>query len=152
MTETRPQLPNPVGNWVQELAFEVALEYFAPEDLMLKFDLTRSQYERIVTTPAFRKVVGDYRKEIDDEGIAFRLRARKAAEDVLSELHAMAFNQAIDAKDRLKAIELICRYAGFEMKKEDADGGIKLQIYTNLNMKNDPGQTYTIEVPEGKVA
>lgn len=151
MQENRPSLPNPVGNWVQELAFEVALEYFAPEDLMLKFDLSQRQYEHVTGLPAFRKTVSDYRREIDDEGIAFRLRARKAAEDVLSELHAMAFDQTIEAKDRLKAIELICRYAGFEMKKEDDGGGIKLQIYTNLNMRNDPGQTYTIEVPE-KVA
>lgn len=134
-------------NWVQELAFEVALGYFAPEDLQLKYDLTPAQYAHVTSLPAFRKASADYRREIDDEGIAFRLRARKAAEDVLAELHAMAFDQRVDARDRLKAMEMLCKYAGFESRREEGDGGIKLQIVTNLDMGSAPSRTYTIEVP-----
>lgn len=37
-------------NWVEELAFEVALEYFTPEDLQLKYELppalTRRSWRR----------------------------------------------------------------------------------------------------------
>ena len=143
-------MENPVAtsNWVEEMAFEVALGYFTPEDLQLKYDLTESHYNHITTLPAFKKATADYRREIDDEGIAFRLRARKCAEDILEELYSMAFDQTLDAKDRLKAMEMMCKYAGFETHKQEGDGGVKLQIFTNLNLNgNAPQQTYTIEVP-----
>lgn len=142
-------MDNPaVQNWVQELAFEVALGYFTPEDLQLKYDLTPDQYAHVTALPSFRKASADYRREIDDEGIAFKLRARKAAEDILEELHAMAFDQRLDAKDRLKAMEMVCKYAGFEAQRVDDGGGVKLQIFTNLDLNGaSSGQTYTIEVP-----
>jgi hypothetical protein len=136
------------GNWVQEFAFEVALGYFTPEELQLKYNLSPEQYAHVSTLAPFRKAVGDYRREIDDEGIAFRLRARKAAEDILTELHSMAFNQTLDAPHRLKAMEMLCKYAGFETKREDTNQGVKLQIFTNLSLNaNTPQQTYTIEIP-----
>lgn len=134
-------------NWVQELAFEVALGYFTPEELRTKFDLSESHLAHIQGLPAFKKAVGDYRREIDDEGIAFRLRARKAAEDIIEELYAMAFTQTIDAKDRLKAMEMLCKYAGFETAKTEGSDGVKLQIYTNLNF-GGAEKTYTIEIPK----
>lgn len=142
-----PAIPQTADNWVQSLAFEVALGYFTPEELQLKFDLSPEAYEKITHMPAFRQAEGDYRREIDDEGIAFRLRARKAAEQILMELYEMAFDRSIEAKDRLKAMEMLCRYAGFESQaKEGNDGGLKLQIYTNLNMGGQD-RTYSIEIP-----
>lgn len=144
-------MENPVAhkNWTHELAFEVALGYFTPEDLQLKYDLSPEQYDRVTNLPAFRRASADYRREIDDEGIAFKLRARKAAEDILDELHHMAFNQVLDAKDRLKAMEMLCRYAGFETQKQEDGNGVKLQIVTNLALGGggSTGQTYEIEVP-----
>jgi|AntDeeMinimDraft_6_1070357.scaffolds.fasta_scaffold09301_3 hypothetical protein len=141
-------LPSGGSNWAEELAFEVALEYFTPEDLQLKYDLPPDQYEHVTALPSFRKAVSEYRREIDDEGIAFRLRARRCADDILVEVYAMAFDEKLDAKDRLKAAEMICRYAGFETAKTDGEGGVKLQIYTNLNLSSStPDQTYTIEIP-----
>lgn len=101
-----------------------------------------------MAAPAFRRAVADYRREIDDEGIAFRLRARKGAEAILSELFAISFDQSLDAKDRLKAMEMLCKYAGFETNKQPGENGVKLQIYTNLSLNGaDTGQTYTIEIP-----
>lgn len=143
---TRPTVHK---SWVEALAFEVALEYFTPEDLQLKFDLTPEKYQAITTMPAFRRAVNDYAREINDEGVAFRLRARKAAEDILDELHAMAFDQRLEAKDRLKAMEMMCRYAGFESQRQEDGSGVKLQIVTNLSMGGGgtTGQTYEIEVP-----
>jgi hypothetical protein len=143
------RLPTPGHeNWVQELAFEVALEYFPPEDLQLKFELTPSHFLHITSMPDFKRAVAAYRREIDDEGIAFRLRARKAAEGVLEEMYSMCFDQTLKAQDRLKAMEMLCKYAGFETQKQNSDGGVKLQIFTNLSLEgNTTGQTYEIEVP-----
>jgi len=143
-----PKTPAVRENWVEEMAFEVALGYFTPEDLQLKYELSPAHYDHIVGLPAFRKATADYRREIDDEGIAFRLRARKAAEEVLDEIYAAAFDRTEDLKDRLKAAEMLCKYAGFETAKADGEGGVKLQIFTNLSLNgSSPQQTYTIEIP-----
>lgn len=144
-----PAISPTADNWVQSLAFETALEYFTPQELQRKFELTPEAFQKITQVDAFQRAVADYRREIDDEGIAFRLRARKAAEQILSELYEMAFDQTIDAKDRLKAMEMMCRYAGFESQAKDGGGGgLKLQIYTNLNLGQDQQSTYTIEIPQ----
>lgn len=148
-----PPLPQRhTENWVQNLAFEVALGYFTPEELQTKFGLTPEAYQQITSMVDFRRAEADYRREIDDEGIAFRLRARKAAEEILSEMYAMAFDQTLDAKDRLRAMELMCKYAGFDANKAEGEGGgVKLQIYTNLNLGPED-KTYTIEIPQQGVA
>lgn len=146
-----PVISPTTENWVQSLAFEVALGYFTPQELQTKFQLTPEAYSKITELDAFRRAEADYRREIDDEGIAFRLRARKSAEQVLEELYAMAFDRTIAAKDRLKAMEMMCRYAGFESQAKDGDsGGLKLQIYTNLNLNREQESSYTIEIPQEK--
>lgn len=136
-------------NWVEELAFEVALEYFAPEDLQLKFELSPQRYQRITSVPEFKRAVADYRREIDDEGIAFKLRARKCAELMLEEIHEMAFDQRVDAKTRLEAMKTMCHYAGYDMKTAEDGGGIKVQIISNLSLNDqNPQGVYTIEMPQ----
>lgn len=133
-------------NWVQSLAFEVALEYFTPEDLRLKFNLDEETYRRVTALPDFRRAVADYRREIDDDGIAFRLRARKGAEDVLTEIYAMAFDQSAKMSERLAAARTLCEYAGYTKDKKEEGGGVRLQIITNLGLsQEDVGQTYTVQ-------
>lgn len=132
-------------NWVQQLAFEVALEYFAPEDLQLKFQLDPADYEQVVHHDDFRRAVADYRREIDDEGIAFKLRARKAAEDMLMVMYQIAHDADQKGADRIAAAKAVCEYAGYAKPQEEA-GGVKLQIITNLALgQADTGQTYTIQ-------
>lgn len=136
-------------NWVTDLAFEVALGYYTSADLCVQYDVTEAQFERLREMTSFQRAVKAYRREIDDEGIAFRLRARKLAEAVLEELSGIAFDERLEPKDRLQAMTMLCRYAGFETKEQKTDTGVRLIINTNLSLGEGAAgpQGYTIEVP-----
>lgn len=148
-----PEIGFATGNWATELAFEQALGYYSPEELRTRFDLTEEQYRVVTENDAFKKTMLSYKKEIDDEGIAFKLRARKAAELVLEELTTIAFDTLQDASDRIKAIEKICEYAGLGAKQQkDGDGGIRVVIQTNLGLSSpiEGRGEYTIAIPQGE--
>lgn len=136
-----------VDNWVQRLAFEVALGYYAPEDLCLEFELTPGRLELIRQHRDFQKAVQSYRREIDDEGISFRLRARRSAEASLDVLTEIAFSPTEDASDRLRAVELLNRLAGTDKTAAAAEQGPRLIIQTNLSLNGaDSGRgVYTVE-------
>lgn len=147
-----PQVPDretPTGNWVTELAFETALGYYSPDQLMQQFDLRPSVFEKVQSLPDFQRAVAGYQREIDDEGIAFKLRARRSAALLLDELTFMAFDSNLDAKDRLKAIEMVAKYAGFGVDSTKNEEGTKIIIQTNLNLNNKGSEkgVYTIDIP-----
>lgn len=137
------------ANWVTDLAFEVALGYYTSADLCVQYDISEAQFERLREMTSFQRTVKSYRREIDDEGIAFRLRARKLAEAVLEELSSIAFDERLEPKDRLQAMTMLCRYAGFEAKEQKTETGVKLIINTNLSLGEGAAgpQGYTLEVP-----
>lgn len=105
-------------NWVADLAFEVALGYYSPEELQLRFDLTDVQYASAQRLPEFQKAVSAYRREIDEAGTEFKLKARKLASELLPELAVIAADEEASHKDRIEAIREMCKLAGYG--KEDA--------------------------------
>ena len=137
-------VPDPAEDWVQQLAFEVALGYYPPEDLCLAFDLQPAEFEQLQSERAFQKSVKAYEREVDDEGTAFRLKARRYAEASLSHLKSIIDDSDEDSSVRVKAIELLNRLAGTDKQKEKAEGGTKLIINTNLSIESQRG-VYTIE-------
>lgn len=160
LLNTKRETPNPLvatthgehgtGNWVTELAFEVALGYYPPADLAAQYNLSMATYDKVTQVPDFKRAVQAYQREIDDEGIAFKLRARRSAALLLDELTTMAFDRNVDAKDRLKAIELMCKYAGFGLESKPGEEGTKIVINTNLALNNGSVEkgVYTLSIPD----
>lgn len=130
--------------WVYDLAFEVALGYFDENDLALKFDLSPAQLEAIGKNTAFRKAVRDYRRQIDDAGDAFRLRAKKSAELALDVPNYIAHDKTVDPATRLKAVDQLVKYAGWG-KEENADTGVTINIKTYAAPSSGAANGVTIE-------
>ena len=121
------------NNWVADLAFEVALGYYSPEELQLKFDLSEEQYDQVQRTPAFEKAVAHYRREIDEDGTEFKLKARKLASTLLPELGEIAADPSASHSDRISAIREMCRLAGYG-KEETAQNPGNAGFTVNINM------------------
>lgn len=111
----------------QDLAFEVALCYFTPEELMLKFGLTAAQYAGITSTEKFKKAVSLYRREIDEAGTEFKIKARKFAALVLDDLIEIAVDQDASHADRIAAIKELARLAGYSTP--EVAGGNTMQAF-----------------------
>ena len=110
-------------DWLAELAFEVALGYYTPEDLQVKYDLTLEQYSKIKRLPQFKRAVQVFKRQIDEEGQQFRVKARKMATETLDVLFNLAADDEAANSDRIRAVEALCRYAGFEKGVADSAQG-----------------------------
>lgn len=140
-TPTANNASLPGQNWVQDLAFEVALGYFAPEELVLKFEISEAQLDTIQKHPAFKRAVKDYRRQIDDEGDAFRLRAKKSAELALEVPNRIAHDDLVDPATRLKAVDQIVQYAGWGKKDDKDSSGVTINIKTYAGEPTTTGVT-----------
>jgi len=110
-------------DWLAELAFEVALGYYTPEDLQVKYDLTLEQFSKIQRLPQFKRAVQVFKRQIDEEGQQFRVKARKMATETLDVLFNLAADDEAANSDRIRAVEALCRYAGFEKGVADSAQG-----------------------------
>lgn len=118
-------------NWLADLAFEVALGYFTPDELQTRFDLTPTAFDQTLRTPAFTRAVQVFKRQIDEEGQEFKIKARKMASESLDVLFAIAANDMADQSDRIKAVEALCRYAGFD---KGAEAPSQQAFIVNINM------------------
>ena len=140
-------------NWVADLAFETALGYFSPEELQIKFDLTEVQYNAARQMPEFQRAVTDYRREIDEAGTEFKLKARKLASELLPELAGIAADEAASHKDRIDAIREMCRLAGYGKDDANKGAGGPEGFQVNITFSGQQPQNQAIDVtPEASDA
>lgn len=127
-------LPAHKDHWLTDLAFETALRYYTPEELCIKYDIPLSKYENLLRTKEFKKAVQLYRRQIDEEGQHFRVKARRMASEILDVLFTIAEDPAASPHDRIEAVNALCRYAGFDKGAElNATGqtfAVNIQINT----------------------
>lgn len=117
--------PEPVpaqpSNWLQELAYDIALEYHPPEELKAKYDLAEDDFERVCNSVPVRRAVASYRRMIDEETTQARLKTKRLASALIEEVGAMAMDRTLDPAVRLRAIEDICKYAELEKPPKQDD-------------------------------
>ena len=121
-------------NWVADLAFEVALGYYTPDELRTKFDLTEVELAQAQRIPAFQKAVTAYRREIDENGTEFKLKARKLASELLPELAVIAADEDASHRARIEAIREMARLAGYgkdDAKQSSVADGFQVNITFN---------------------
>jgi hypothetical protein len=134
--------PTARKNWVDDLAFEVALEYFPPEDLQLRFNLSEDQYQSITEDPRFQAKVLEHRRSIDENGTQFRVLARKLAAVNLPQLHQIANDPRANPGDRISAVKALASFGGFD--KPDSGGG-NTAFQVNINLGGGEDRSVTVE-------
>ncbi|HMA78456.1 MAG TPA: hypothetical protein VKP88_05010 [Candidatus Paceibacterota bacterium] len=133
--------PEPVpaqpSNWLQELAYDIALEYHPPDELRDKYDLAQDDYERVCQSVPVKRAVASYKRMIDEETTQARLKTKRLASTLIEEVGAIALDRTLDPAVRLRAIEDVCKYAELEKpsKQEDANANtapfmINIQVNT----------------------
>lgn len=111
---------------------EVALGYYSPEELCLKFDLSGVQLAGIQKTKEFQKSVALYKRELDEVGTEFKIKARRFASLVLEDLLAIATDDTAAHTDRIAAIKELARLAGYG--KDEGTGGVNNGFVVTINM------------------
>ena len=113
-----------------KIAFEVALGYYTPAEISQKFGIAAEHMQALCASPPFQQAVLAYRREIDEAGTTFRVRARKLVSVVLDDLGTIATNDSVDPSDRINAIRELARYAGYanEQPQSQTNSQFNIQI------------------------
>lgn len=135
---TPPEVvPSKPENWLQELAYDIALEYHPPEELRDKYDLTIESYERVSNSVPVKRAVASYKRMIDEDTTQARLKTKRLASTLIEEVGAIAMDRTLDPAVRLRAIEDVCKYAELEKptKQDDSQNNsapfmINIQVNT----------------------
>ena len=125
--------PDHKNHWLTDLAFETALQYFTPEDLCVKYDISEQRYELLKASKEFQQAVQMYRRQIDEEGQQFRVKARRMASEILDVLFYIAADETKAASDRINAVNALCRYAGFDKGVEASSGNNAFTVNIQVN-------------------
>lgn len=115
----------PLGVWPASLPLEIALEIDDLDTILERHGLTWRDWEVLTEAPAFRADLARMRKEIRDNGLSFREKARVQAECYLKELHKIVMNEDGDAtaSTRLDAIKSVVKWGNLEPKDDKGGSG-----------------------------
>ena len=100
-------LPAPTSqrSWAEDLAFETALGYFTPEELCLRHNISSDRLQLLSSSDVFKRAVSEYRRQIDESGALFQVKARRMASEALEIVFDLAANPAASDADRLRAVQ-----------------------------------------------
>jgi len=127
----------------ERLAYELALNLAPPEEVFGRYGLDRDQAVALLSTPGFAKLLDRVTKDVEQNGLSFKAKARAQAEELLTESFSIATDPLQSGAVRADLIKWTARVAGYEPKGGDDDkkgaggGGLTL----NIQFAGTPAQT-----------
>ena len=114
---TAPQLLAPAEPWPPKLAFDLALGIDTPELICDQYGLSENEFLAILNNPTFRKELAQHHKDLRENGITFKTKAKLQAEEYLGVLHEIIMSPDTAASVKTGAIKDIVKWAGYEPKE-----------------------------------
>jgi len=126
--------PQSVPPWTPALVFDVALGLEGIETILSRHDLTEAAWEHINSHPLFHRQVGVQARELSENGVSFRAKAKVQAEMYLVDLDHMISSPTTDQKVKLDAIKYVTKVADLEPRadKTESNGAPQVNIQINL--------------------
>ena len=135
--------------WSDRLAFDVALTLEGSgeplSDVLVRHKISSSDILRFNSDPVFLKKVDNFRTEVREKGITFKLKARAQAEELLTTSWLLIHDPAVSPAVKADLIKSTVKWAGLEPKDSPAEqtgGGVKITI----NLGNSPQDSRVIDI------
>ena len=127
--------------WSDRLAFDVALTLEGSgeplSDVLQRHNITTQEILTFNADPVFLRKVENFRTEVREKGITFRLKARSQAEELLTTSWLLIHDPVVSPAVKADLIKSTVKWAGLEPKdtpQEQQGGGVKITI----NLGNKP--------------
>ena len=129
-------LPLKHTKWSDRLAFDIALLLEKSgetlDEVIERHAITADDMLKFNEDPIFRKKTEDYRNEIREKGVTFRLKARAQAEELLVTSWQLIHSPEVSPAVKADLIKSTVKWGNLEPKKEgtdtDASSGFKITI------------------------
>ena len=144
-------LPLRHTKWSNRLAFDIALLLEKSgetlDEVLERHTITASEMLVFNADPIFRMKVDDYREEVREKGITFRLKARAQAEELLTTSWQLIHSPEVSPAVKADLIKSTVKWGNLEPKNNvaevDTSGGVKITI--NLGNNSTPHEATVIE-------
>lgn len=122
--------------WTNRLAFDLALRLEGSgdplDDILQRHNITTNDLIKFNKDTTFHKKISDFRDEIRDKGITFKLKARAQAEELLKTSWLLIHDPGVSPSVKADLIKSTVKWAGLEPKPdattESNTGGVKITI------------------------
>ena len=148
-------LPMQSTKWSDRLAFDIALTLEGSgeslDEIKDRHKVTASDLLVFNKDAVFLKKVEEYRGEIRDKGMTFKLKARAQAEELLTTSYVLIHSPDVSAAVKADLIKSTVKWAWLEPKGDDNAGGNALGcVKININFGNNtPPMVVTAEADTG---
>lgn len=126
--------PAPKVTWPPRLAFDLALGLDSEEIILDRHMITAEQWEILKSNPLFLREVIERKKDLTDQGVTFRAKAKIQAEEYLLTIDALINDTTVDPKVRLEAIRSMVKWAGLEPKEDKEKATLNNAVQVNINI------------------
>lgn len=131
--------PEPCENparkgWPASLVVDMALGGASDEAICTAYELQQHELEDIKSDPSFIVQLAAVEKEIQKEGVSFRMKARLQAEELLATSWGLIHSPATPASVKAGLIKDTVRWAGWDAPAQEAGagrGGFSVNIVLN---------------------
>lgn len=120
---------------IHALVTDIALGYYDDDALCRIHDLTPENLEAFRNNTAIRRMLDQQKRELIQSGHKFRTIAKQLAAEMLQEAAVIAMDPNVMPSDRLRAMEMVARFAGLD--KAENGPQVVINLSTNLG---DPVQ------------
>ena len=150
------RLPLNHTKWSDRLAFDVALLLEGSgetmQEVISRHNIDANAILVFNADPIFLKKVEQYRDEIREKGVTFKLKARAQAEELLTTSWLLIHDPSTSPAVKADLIKSTVKWAGLEPKADVAvEGGAGGGVRITINLGSNPSDARTIEAPMTEV-
>jgi hypothetical protein len=124
--------------WTNRLAFDIALRLEGSgedlDEIVAKHQIVASDLLVFNKDPVFLRKVSDFRDEIRDKGVTFRLKARTQAEELLKTSWMLIHDPVVSPAVKADLIKSTVKWAGLEPKNDVGDGAAAGGVRITINL------------------
>ena len=125
--------PDTISPWHARLPFDIALGE-DQQTLCDRYNLPPDELESLYFVPAFRREIADHQKQIREEGVTFRQKAKVQAEMYLEVLDQIVNDADVSPATRLDAIKSTVKWADLEPKVDKTAQSSMPQFNIQINL------------------
>jgi len=124
-----------VNRWDPRLVLDLALGVEDLDTVLPRYNLTFDDYETLAHSPIFRRELALTIRDVRENGLPFKAKARVQAEAYLEVLDDLVYSDGTPASTRLEAIKSTVAWGGLipkESKEETGATGSTINVQINF--------------------
>jgi hypothetical protein len=116
------------------LPVELALKTAPVETIYTSYGLSKDDFADLMTSPAFISAYKDAQALVKEEGMAFKLKAKMQAEEMLKVSWSLVHDKEVPPSVRADLLKWTSRVAGFEPKNVEQGGPAQQPLNIQINL------------------